>query len=1050
MTKLRAFTILAMSALSASHAFAQLSGSAAISGTVLDASGSVVPAVAVTIRNTETGAERKTQSNDAGIYNAAFLQPGHYEVQASKAGFATLVRKDLVLQVGQTLSADFTLTVQTTQSEVTVTTEIPVVDPEKTEVSQVISENAVNNLPVAGRRWDTFVLLTPNVTTDGTSGMVSYRGLSGLYNSNTVDGANNNQALFSEARGRVGGGVYVYSLDSIQEYQVTSSSYSAELGQAAGGVVNAVTKSGTNQFHGDLFYYLRYPTWNALDPLPKSQGIYTQPIHQWQQFGLSLSGPIIKNKLFGFFTYDGSRKVNPMTYTSTTYNSTVRALPCPAQLTAAQCTAANGFLGGLQGTYPRATNNDILFGKLDYLINTRNRLSTSFDYANNVAPNGYSTAPSSNNDSIQTNGSYIYHERIFIANLDTTFTNTIVNNLRFQWGRDLEVAGANAPGPYVSLSNITAYGEFYALPRTAEPDEHRTQIADTVSISHGKHLFKTGFDVNIIHEVMINLFQGTGRYTYSGTNQQAFNNWALDVFNINAGDGLTGKHYTSFVQVNDPITHVGKDDFWEKDYSGFFEDSWHATPKLTVNMGLRYDVFLIPQPPQPNTLTPLTTLYTSTINNPKNQWAPRLGAAYQITPKTVFRAGAGLFYAKTTNTTYYNTRVENGVFQQTFNCTPTTCPALTFPNVIWTPPGQPPAAPFTGAVTPQVVPFNPPALAQASRGQVPDWRNPSAYTGDVTLERQLPGTMSVSAAYVFSRAIHLPIFNDSNLAPSTTTKSYDILSASGATAQTYTVPFYTNRLNTGTGIITTAYPAVNSWYNSFVLTARKQTRYGLEFTANYTLSKSRDDGEVIGSFGTFAGSDIAVDPHNIRAEYAPSDLDQRHRFVANVIWMPVFKGISNHAASWVANGWQFSSIVTLASGHPAQANISGTPTPLDGGLTGGDSSNASVSAGRAGWLPRNPVYAPGYGDWDLRLQRDFRITERVRLSLFGELFNVTNHTNILGVNTTAFTYLAPGSGACAGHSNACMVPSPTFLAPTATSSLVFGPRQVQIAGKITF
>ena len=1050
MIKLRGFTILATLALSASHIFAQLSGSAAISGTVLDASGSVVPGVSVTIRNTDTGTERKTQSNDAGIYNAAFLQPGHYEVQAAKAGFATLVRKDLVLQVGQTLAADFTLTVQTTQSEVTVTTEVPVVDPEKTEVSQVISENAVSNLPVAGRRWDTFVLLTPNVTTDGTSGMVSYRGLSGLYNSNTVDGANNNQALFSEARGRVGGGVYVYSLDSIQEYQVTSSSYSAELGQAAGGVVNAVTKSGSNQFHGDLFYYLRYPTWNALDPLPKSQGIYSQPIHQWQQFGLSLSGPIIKNKLFGFFTYDGSRKVNPMTYTSTTYNSTVRALPCPAQLTATQCTAANGFLGNLQGAYPRATNNDILFGKLDYQINTRNRLSTSFDYANNSAPNGYSTAPSSNNDSIQTNGSYIYHERIFIANLDTTFTNTIVNNLRFQWGRDLEVAGSNAPGPYVSLSNITNYGEFYALPRTAEPDEHRTQIADTVSISHGKHLFKTGFDVNIIHEVMINLFQGTGRYTYSGTNQQAFNAWALDVFNINAGDGLTGKHYTSFVQVNDPITHVGKDDFWEKDYSGFFEDSWHATPKLTVNMGLRYDVFLIPQPPQPNTLTPLTTLYTSTINNPKNQWAPRLGAAYQITPKTVFRAGAGLFYAKTTNTTYYNTRVENGVFQQTFNCTPSTCPALTFPNVIWTPPGQPPAAPFTGAVTPQVVPFNPPALAQASRGQVPDWRNPSAYTGDVTLERQLPGSMSVSAAYVFSRAIHLPIFNDANLAPSTTTKSYDILSASGATAQTYTVPFYTNRIDTGTGIITTAYPAVNSWYNSFVLTASKRVRQDLEFTANYTLSKSRDDGEVIGSFGTFAGSDIAVDPKNVRAEYAPSDLDQRHRFVANFIWMPKFKGISNHAASWVANGWQLSSIVTLASGHPAQANISGTPTPLDGGLTAGDSSNASVSAGRAGWLPRNPVYAPGYGDWDLRLQRDFRITERVKLSLLGELFNVTNHTNILSVNTTAFTYLAAGSGACAGHTNACMVPSPTFLAPTATSSLVFGPRQVQIAGKITF
>jgi len=1034
----------------ATAAFAQLSGSGTINGTVTDASGSAVPAVAVTIRQTDTGAERRTETNGAGLYNAAFLPPGTYSVEASKQGFAPLVRKDVVLQVGETLSADFALTVQNSRTEITVTTELPVVDPDKTEVSQVVSQTEVGNLPVSGRRWDTFVFLTPNVTTDGTSGMVSYRGLSGLYNSNTVDGANNNQALFSEARGRVGSGVYVYSLDSIQEYQVTSSSYSAELGQAAGGVVNAVTKSGTNQYHGDAFYYLRYPTWNALDPLPKSQGIYTQPVHQWQQFGGSLSGPLIKNKLFGFFTYDGSRKVNPVTYTSTTYSPSVRALTCPTQLTTVQCTEANGFLGSLQGIYPRATDNDILFGKLDYQINSRNHLSTSFDYANNVAPNGYATSTSYNNDSIQTNGSYIYHERIFIANLDTTLTNTIVNNLRFQWGRDLEVAGSNAPGPYVSLSNITNYGENYALPRTAEPDEKRTQIADTISIVRGRHLFKTGFDVNIIHEVMINLFQGTGRYTYSGTAQQAFSNWALDVFDINAGDGLTGKHYNTFVQVDDPITHVGKDDFWEKDAAGFFEDSWHATPKLTVNMGLRYDVYLIPPPPMPNTLTPLTTLYTSTIHNPKKQFAPRLGAAWQVAPKTVIRAGGGLFYAKTTNTTYYNTMVENGVFQQTFNCTPATCPSLTFPNVIFTPPGSAPQAPFAGAVTPQVVPFSPPATAQASRGQVPAWSNPSAYTGDFTVERELSYGISTSVAYVFSRGIHLPIFNDANLAPATTTKSYDILNASGGTAQTYTVPFYTNRIDTGTGIITTAYPAVNSWYNSMVLTLRKQMRHGLEFTMNYTLSKSRDDGEVIGTNGTFAGSDIAVDPYNVRAEYAPSDLDQRQRFVANGVWMPEFKGISNRAARWVANGWVYSSILTFANGHPVQANISGTPSPLDGGLTGGDSSNASVSAGRAGWLSRNPVYAPGYSDWDLRVTRDFTLTERIRLSLLGELFNVVNHTNILSVNTTAFTYLAAGSGACAGHTNACMVPSPTFLAPTATSSLIFGPRQVQISGRITF
>jgi hypothetical protein len=1047
-------SLIVLLAIAGGAVWGQNSGSGLISGTLTDASGAVVPGASVTIKNTETGAERVLSSNDAGIYNAPFLQPGAYEITAAKAGFAKVVRGGLTLQVGQTLTVDLSMPVKASSETVTVTAETPVVDTSKTEVSQVVSDSAVSNLPVSGRRWDTFVLLTPNVTTDGTSGLVSYRGISGLYNSNTVDGANNNQALFSEARGRALSGAYVYSLDSIREYQVTASNYSAELGQAAGGVVNAVTKSGTNDFHGDLFYYLRYPTWAALDPLPKSQGIYSQPIHQWQQFGGSGGGPIVKEKLFFFLTYDGSRKVNPVTYTSTTYNSTVHALPCPSQVTTSQCAAANAFLSGLLGSYPRATNQDVAFGKLDYQATQRNHLSASFDFMNYRAPNAYATSPSYNNDSIQTNGSYVYHERIFVANLDSAITNTMVNNLRFQWGRDLEVAGANAPAPYVSLSNVTNYGEFYALPRTAEPDEHRTQIADTLTKVHGRHSFKTGFDLNIIHEVMINLFQGTGRYTYSGTAQQAFTNWVEDVYNVNAGDGLTGKHYNSFVQVNDPITHVGKDDFYNNDVSAFFEDSWKANSKLTLNMGLRYDVFLIPQPPQPNTSTPLNALYTSTIHVPKDQFAPRLGVAWQVTPKTVVRTGYGIFYAKTTNTTYYNTRVENGVFQQTFNCTPTSCPSLTFPNVIWTPPGAPVAAPFPGALTPQIITFAPPSTAQASRGQTPDWVNPRVHEGDVTVERELPGGISGSIAYVVSRGLHLPIFVDANLAPATTTKSYDILSASGTTAQTYTVPFYTNRIDTNTGIIQVGYSDVNSWYNSMVLAVRRTMRHGLEFTANYTLSKAFDGGQISGTNGTFAGSDNPVDPLNRKAEYAVSELDQRHRFVANAVWMPNLGNLPNQAAKYILNGWALSTIVTLASGHPQQANITGTPSPLDGGLTAGDANNASVTAGRAGWLSRNPFYGPGFHDVDFRLARQFAIGERLKLDLLGEVFNLFNTTNVASVNTTAFTYIAPGatsgSFSCVGHTNACMAPSSSYLAPTATSSLLWGPRQIQVSARLTF
>src|SRR5260370_20785368 len=217
-TALRIFTLVLL----AGAALAQTAGSGTITGTVSDPSGAVVPGAAVSIRNTDTDIERKIESNEAGIYNATFLRPGHYQVGASKTGLGSVLRKDLTLQVGQTLTVDFSMSLTTTQEKVTVTGRESVVDTEKTEISQVISTAQVENLPLAGRRWETFVLLTPNVTNDGGSGLASYRGISGLYNSTAVDGANNNQAFFSEAKGRTTV-PYVYSMDSIQEFQVSSS-----------------------------------------------------------------------------------------------------------------------------------------------------------------------------------------------------------------------------------------------------------------------------------------------------------------------------------------------------------------------------------------------------------------------------------------------------------------------------------------------------------------------------------------------------------------------------------------------------------------------------------------------------------------------------------------------------------------------------------------------------------------------------------------------------------------------------------------------------------
>jgi len=1029
-------------ALFAGAVFAQNTGAGTINGTLTDPAGSVVPGAAVVVRNTNTGTERALVTNADGIYVAPFMQPGTYEITASKTGFGKIVRTELPLQVGQTLTVDIALPLETTTETVTVTGVSSVVDTEKTDMSQVVSQSQKDNLPSAGRRWENFALMTPNVTTDGGTGLVSYRGISGLYNQSSVDGTSNTQAFFSETKGRTTLS-YVYSMDSLQEFQVASSNYSAELGQAAGGVVNAVTKSGTNAFHGDLFYYLRYPSLNALDPIQKSKGVYTQPVHQQQQFGGSFGGPIKKDKLFYFFTYDGSRRVVPIVYTSTSYNG---FQACPALVTATQCAAANSFIAKQLGAFPRTFNQDVGFGKLDYQLNAANHVSTSFDLLNYHSPNAYRTANTQNNEALSANGTAVTRERIFVANWDSTIKPTLINNFRFQWSVDLEKISENGTAPSVTIQNYMNYGLPNALPRPAFPNEHRLQFADVVSMNHGKHTFKAGFDYSAIHEVLINLFSGGGVYAYNGGS--AFQNWTADVMGINLNDGLTGRHFSTFLQVTDPVTGVGKDDFYNHDFAGFFEDSWKVRSNLTLNLGVRYDLSLIPQPSQPNNLTPLTKLYTSTINIDKNNFAPRIGMAWEMSKGTVLRAGYGIFYAKTSNSTYYATRVENGVIQQSFNCNPTSCPALKFPNVIFTPPGAAPQAPFAGALTPQIVPFTPPAGTQTTRGQSPDWVNPLVHEGEVTIERQLPWNTSISAGYVVSRALRLPIFVDSNIAGSTTTKSYDVLTSTGATASTFTVPFYNTRLNPTTGPILTGYSDVNSWYNSLVITFRKRMEKGVEFVGNYTLSKAVDGGQVGGQFGTFNGTDSPIDPYNRKLEYALSDLDQRQRFVGNLIWIPQFTHkIASKPARLILDGFSFSTIVTVATGQPVTGTIG---TSGFGGVAGGPTGATVNNSGTAfgGRLPnvaRNFDLGPGVGNVDVRVSRNFKITERLGLSLAGEAFNVFNFTNFFAVNTQQYN-----SATCSGHANTCLAPISSYLTPNASNNGLYGARQLQISGRITF
>jgi hypothetical protein len=611
----------------------------------------------------------------------------------------------------------------------------------------------------------------------------------------------------------------------------------------------------------------------------------------------------------------------------------------------------------------------------------------------------------------------------------------------------------------VTVASVMAYGMPNALPRPGFPDEHRYQIADTLSISRGRHQMKMGFDFNFIHELAINLFQGGGIYSYSGSASAAFNAWALDVYGVNAGDGLTGRHYSSFTQVTDPITGVGKDDFYDNDYAGFFEDSWKARPNLTLNLGLRYDIQTVPQPPKPNTATPLTTYYTSTLNIPKHDFAPRIGISWQPEKNTVIRAGYGIFYAKTSDSTFYALRVENGVYQQTFNCLPATCPQLTFPNIIFTPPGPTPTAPFAGALTPQVTPFTPPALTQLSHGLVPDFVNPMVHEGEVTVEHQLPGRISLSAGWLFSRAEHLPVYVDANVAPATTTHTYSVLNSAGGLAQSITLPWYNQRIDTQTGVILNGYSVVNAWYNGLVLSLRKAYSNGFEVLMNYTFSKSIDDGAVGGANGTFFGTDWPLDPKNQKQENSLSDLNQTHRFVTSLVYTPQFtKKFANKPARLILDGFTFATVVTAATGQPLFAQISGFPSGgVDFGVTGGEITNTGGSTGgRPPQVGRNVYIGPHLKQVDVRIMRSFALTERVHLQFLGEAFNLFNFTNFSSLNTTAFNFAAPGAATCpasvAGSGNGCIVPNPTFLLPTGSSSAngLYTARQLQVSAKLVF
>src|SRR6201991_1050416 len=289
-------------------AMAQSTTTGAVGGVVTNPNKEVVPGAAVTVRNVETNKEDNATTDDAGRFKVANLQPGKYAVTVNSAGFSPLTQENIVVEVGRETSLEVALTVGQVTGTVDVTAEAPVINTTQQDFSTNLNQTSINELPVNGRRWSNFAVLTPGATPDGTFGLISFRGISGLLNNSTVDGGDNNQGFFSEERGRTRS-AYSISQAAIREFQVNTSNFSAEYGRSAGGVINAITKSGTNEFHGSAFFYDRNNKWGARNPNTfinrLVNGVSTReafkPTDVRYQFGGALGGPIVKDKVFFFF-----------------------------------------------------------------------------------------------------------------------------------------------------------------------------------------------------------------------------------------------------------------------------------------------------------------------------------------------------------------------------------------------------------------------------------------------------------------------------------------------------------------------------------------------------------------------------------------------------------------------------------------------------------------------------------------------------------------------------------------------------------------------------
>ncbi|PWT80391.1 MAG: hypothetical protein C5B57_12340 [Blastocatellia bacterium] len=970
-----------------------------LSGVVYDESHAVFPGATITITNVETSQSRTTTSDALGRFVIPALPPGTYRVTAEGAGFASQ-SQDVTLELGAQVALDFTLKLAGVAEQVTVAAASPVIARHETAIANVISQRQINALPINGRDFMSFSVISPGVTRDNTpqqgasatSGL-TFAGQRARSNNITVDGVDNNDLTVGSVRA-------VFSQEAVREFQVVTNSYSAEFGKASGGVVNIVTKSGTNQPSGNAFIFFRDSALNAKEyferftpagnPIDRDKAPYRH-----KQFGGTFGGPIRKNRTFFFGSFERlDVQANNFVNIDDTTPLTLFGQPIG---TVADVLRRSGFPVET-GNVPYAVRSDQVLIKVDHQVAT-NQLGLRYNYADtlneNIEPWGGLVAKSRGAALDST-------DHMFAASYNAVGSPHFVNELRFQFAERDQTVNSLDPncggpcteetqgGPTLEILGVASVGRQRFTPQPRLND--RVQVLDTVTRLAGNHQLKAGFDFNYVnHRTSALPLHFGGRYLFQplpaipGVLPAPIN--GIQALSL----GLPAAYIQGYGTASKPYGY--------SDLSVFTQDDWRLSENLSARLGIRYQKQFWPDAPYTTPGVPFGYSFPTDNNNV----APRLGISWNPRgdARTSVHAAYGMYYDNLITAAAGVAYIVNGAADgvQTL--------VARFPATIsaWNAPGHKLPVAAAGAFPSLVIAID------------PGLETPYAHHVSAGVDRELAGALRLAVNYVHVRGFHQLGTIDYN----------PVLPALGAGRRPLDVD---GRAGTSASVL--QYTSFgDTWYDGLVVSAAQRYANRYQYQVSYTLSKAEDNSTDFQTAFLPENNGRGRNPADVRglpigfdaaSERGASLQDQRHRLVLSGLYE------APHAIS-------FSTILTVASGRPynilAGADLNGDG---DGGTIPGPDRARAVLSDPSTSIPRDSGRLPAQASLDLRVTKQLGLGGRRTIDAIFEVFNVFNKANMTDINNIF------GVGAYPTN------PLPTF----GQFQQAAPPRQVQLAVKMNF